>query len=278
MIRDECSGAGENVPTWRSILDRIGYPVESMGIRHSRGKQLPICTTTALQNVQARKQENVSLRVEPEAFVVDAPKLRHELYRHLQATGLFRQVEDSVVEINPIDGSYLKAGGDWEKSEAIVVCAGAASAALLGIARFHNLRQVQQVCAVIKMSTVYGSPQAFPAFIHHRPQGAWGTPASKNLPAKISSPRLCFADGGEKHFLASMDEQLRFVQSMQGLMPGLQISDIERWSVGEYAETSGETISLIGQVPTALACNGGGFKRAPSTATKLLSMLQRKST
>ena len=270
IIRDDADAAPtwSNTQRWRRLLRAVGGKVDTVpGVTHVRGMPMPLAP-----HAMPLVEKGVSL--ETEGFVVDT----HGVFRALLARLLrephfafvdgirVRAIDDATARVHATDGRSFE--GDL-----VLVTAGAAGAGILDVPEEERPETRVQVCALLRPDSAHGRPGGMPTFIYNGGdgEGGWGTPCLAGHPAKISAPDLCFGSRAEAaQFTTCAKDVHRFLDRTRRLLPALQDADLLRWDYGTYAATRGVAM-LKGRTTRAfLACDGGGFKRAPSIADKLL--------
>lgn len=251
MVRDQHPESC--VAPWLRVLAQIGYgEPENRGITHLHGTP-----------------EAGAVEHEPEAFVVDTARVRAKLREALGANSVFAmEGETHITATDPETGSIRLADGRMMHGRRIVVAAGMGSAALARTASGPPVRKQAQLCALLTDD----APSFPPTIQHHQGSGIWATPALGPHPAKVSAQDMAFAsERAACAALARPEAKAGFVARLRLLSPQITVAHVAAWTLRTYPHRLGTGLYRDGAVAALLACNGGGFKRAPFIAEALLS-------
>jgi len=267
IIRDDLGTTppGLNTQRWRQLLAGLGGAISTApGVTHVRGAPTPLAAAPPGETVTREEQ----------GFVVDTHAVFHALLTRLRSDWRFELVDGAqVCEVDDDAARVHAADGRTFEGDLVVVAAGTASAGMLNITPAVRSEAHVQACALLQPDSAHGRSGGMPAFIYtgDNGEGAWGTPSLAGHPAKISAPDLCFRSQAEAvRFNACENLVRRFLDRTRGLLPALQDDDVLRWEYGTYAAACGPTMFKGRTTRALLACDGGGFKRAPAIADQLL--------
>lgn len=265
IVRDDPDAAGEPCTArWRRLIDALGGAIPvAAGVAHLDEGPTPL----------PGDADRPGVRLEADAFLVDTDAVHDALVAALAREPGFSLSRGEAAEA--VDGAGVRvAGGGHVAADLVVVAAGPASGAILALSEGPERALRVQACALLRPESPHGAAGAFPAFVQHAADGVWGTPALGAHPAKITASDLCFPSiAAARRAIASDAVRARFLARAGRILPALSERDVLRWELGAYAEaTRAEDARFIGRTIRArLACNGGGFRRAPAAADLLLT-------